>query len=113
MPKRLEQVGKGLASLIADKRFAAIYQQFIAAIKQFLDEAAQYEEAIKRQYAPKLKQKEEELTRRFGRPVKLDPFQDPEFAAFYNQNMNALKGNYEAMAGQMREQAKLLFAGEA
>jgi hypothetical protein len=107
--KRLETAGKGLAAVIDDKRFSTFYQRFLAAVSQYLNETARYEEALTRQYAPKLRQKEEELARRFGRAVKLDPFQDPEFAAFYNQNMNALKANYAGMADQTREQAKLLF----
>jgi hypothetical protein len=107
--KRLELAGRGLSEIIEDKRFAKIYRQFSDAVQQYLDESVQYEEAIKRQYAPKLKQKEEELARRIGRPVKLDPFQDPEFTAFYNQNMNALKGNYEALAAEVQKQAGILF----
>jgi hypothetical protein len=106
--KRLEAVGRGLATVIKDKHFPAFYQQFLAAVSQFLEESAQYEEAIKRQYAPKLRQKEEELARRMGRQVKLDPFQDPEFVAFYNQNMSALKANYETLIAQVQEQARLL-----
>jgi hypothetical protein len=109
--KRLELLGKGLAAVIGDKRFSALYQQFLAAVSQYLNETARYEEALTRQYAPKLRQKEEELARRLGRAVKLDPFQDPEFAAYYNQNINALKANYEGLAGQVQEQAKLLFEG--
>jgi hypothetical protein len=110
--KRLSLVGKGLAAVIGGRQFAALYQQFISAVNQFMGESAQYEEAIKRQYAPKLRQKEEELGRRMGRPIKLDPFQDPEFAAFYNQNMNALKGNYEALVTQVQAEARQLFQGE-
>jgi hypothetical protein len=108
---QLELAGKGLASIISGRGFAAMFQQFSAAAAQYLDETAQFAEALKRQYAPKLRQKEEELARRFGRPVKLDPFQDPEFAAFYNQNLNALKANYDGLAGQVREQAQELFGG--
>jgi hypothetical protein len=111
--KRIEKVGKGLSQILSSRRFTQLYQQFNSAMNQYLDEAAQYEEAIKRQYAPKLRQKEEELARRLGRHIKLDPFQDPEFVAFYNQNMNALKGNYEAMISQVQEQVRLLFQGEA
>jgi len=103
--KRLEAVGKGLSAIIPERRFSALYQQFMAAVSQYLEEAAHYEEALKRQYAPKLRQKEEELSRRFGRQVKLDPFQDPEFIAFYNQNINALKANYEAIVKEVRDQA--------
>jgi hypothetical protein len=107
--KRIEAVGKGLEIIINNPRFSALFRQLVQALAQYREEAAQYEEAIKRQYAPKLRQKEEELARRLGRQVQLDPFQDPEFVAFYNQNLNALKGNYEAAIAQVREQALLFF----
>jgi hypothetical protein len=108
--KRIEAAGKGLQAVIGDLRFGALYKQFLQALAQYQSELTQYDEAIRRQYAPKLRQKEEDLSRRLGRHVQIDPFQDPEFAAFYNQNINALKGNYQAMADQVREQAVLLFA---
>jgi hypothetical protein len=107
--KRLEAVGNGLSAVVENQRFSGLYQQFLKAVSQYLQEAARYEEAIKQQYAPKLRQKEDELARRFGRQIKLDPFQDPEFVAFYNQNINALKANYEAFIEEMRQQARELF----
>ncbi|MDR2313439.1 MAG: hypothetical protein LBE02_02785 [Spirochaetaceae bacterium] len=110
--KRLETLGRGLAEIIGHRGFSQLYQQYLSAVSQYLNEAAQYEEAVKRQYAPKLRQKEEDLARRIGRHIKLDPFQDPEFVAFYTQNMNALKANYEGLADQVREQARLLFGEE-
>jgi hypothetical protein len=110
--KRVEAAGKGLQTVIGGGRFASMYKQLIQAVSQYLDQAAQYEEAIQRQYAPKLRQKEEELSRRMGREVRIDPFQDPEFIAFYNQNINALKGNYEAPINQFREEAIRLFNRE-
>ncbi|MDR1307869.1 MAG: hypothetical protein LBK74_09890 [Treponema sp.] len=106
---RLETAGKGLQAVINNSRFSALHKQMTQAVSQYLDQAAQYEEAIRRQYAPKLRQKEEELSRRMGREVRLDPFQDPEFIAFFNQHINALKGNYEAVLTQFREEAIRLF----
>ncbi|MDR2257637.1 MAG: hypothetical protein LBE14_00655 [Treponema sp.] len=106
---RVEAAGKGLQKVIDNSRFAALYKQMTQAVSQYLDQAAQYEEAIRRQYAPKLRQKEEELSRRVGREVRIDPFQDPEFIAFFNQNINALKGNYEAVLNKVREEAVRLF----
>ena len=103
--KRLDTLGKGLQAVIGEPRFAARYKQFVGAMGQYLNEAGQYEEAIRRQYAPKLQQKEEELSRRLGQRIALDPFQDPEFVAFYNQNMGVLRGNYEAVAEEVKEQA--------
>jgi hypothetical protein len=106
---RIEAVGKGLQVVIGDSRFAALYKQFLQAAAQYLSEIARYDEAIRRQYAPKLRQKEEELSRRLGRDLQLDPFQDPEFVKLYTQTMNALKENYQGMVDQVREQATLLF----
>jgi hypothetical protein len=107
--KRIAAAGKGLQVIINDARFGAMYKQFLQAIGQYLDEAAKYGEAIQRQYAPKLRQKEEEMSRRYGRQVKIDPFQDPEFIAFFNQNINALKDNYQALVDQVRDQAQQLW----
>jgi hypothetical protein len=106
---RIEAVGKGLQAVIGDGRFATLYKQFLQASTQYLGEIARYDEAILRQYAPKLRQKEEELSRRLGREMQLDPFQDPEFVKLYTQTMNALKENYQGMVDEVREQATLLF----
>ena len=106
---RIDAASRGLQAVIGGKRFGETARQLVQIMKQYIQEAARYEEAIKRQYAPKLRQKEEELSRRMGRQIKLDPFQDPEFTAFFNQNMNTLKGNYQAAVDQVREEALRLF----
>ncbi|GHV92095.1 hypothetical protein AGMMS50268_25980 [Spirochaetia bacterium] len=110
--KRIEAVGKGLQLVINDNKFTALYKQLSQLLTRYLDESAQYDEAIRRQYEPKLRQKEEELSRRMGRKVQIDPLQDPEFLAFYNQNMNALKGNYQTAVDQVREEARRIFEGK-
>jgi hypothetical protein len=107
--KRLETVGKGLSVIIKDGRFQALYKQMTQTLSQFLQEAAQYEQAIRKQYAPKLRQKEEELSRRFGREVRIDPYQDPEFVAFYNQHIGALKGNYDMVLAGIKEEIRKIF----
>jgi hypothetical protein len=107
---RIEAAGKGLQTVINNSRFTSLHKQLTQAVSQYLDQAAQYEEAIRRQYAPKLRQKEEELSRRMGREIRLDPFQDPEFVAFFNQHITALRGTYEAALDQFREEAIQLFA---
>ena len=102
---RVETAAKGMQIVLNDGRFNNLVKQLSQILHQYMNEAAQYEEAIKRQYEPKLKQKEDEIARRLGRKVVLDPFQDPEFVTFYNQNMNALKENYQAAINQVKETA--------
>ena len=107
--KRIETAGRGLSLVIGGSRFGVLLKQFSQVLNQYLEETAQYQEAIKRQYAPKLRQKEEELSRRLGRQVQIDPIQDPEFVAFYNQKMNQLKANYQDAVDQVKEEAARLF----
>ena len=102
--KRLDTLGKGLQTVIRDPRFPALWKQFQAAAARYLDDTAQYEDAIMRQYAPQLRQKEAELSRRLGQEVRIDPYQDPEFVAFYKKNMDTLKSNYEAVVQDTRKQ---------
>jgi hypothetical protein len=107
--KRIEKLGKGLSAVINKNEFNEMYKQLTLIFAQYLQEVSQCEQMLRQQYAVKLRQKEEELSRRLGREVRIDPFQDPEFVTFYNQNMNALKGNYEAVVEQVREKTRQMF----
>ena len=111
--KRIESAGHGLHAIIGGKRFAELIKQFVQILNKYLEDTTQFEEALKRQYAPKLRQKEEELSQRMGRQVKLDPFQDPEFVNFFNQNIKALKSNYQEAVDQVREEAEAAFRHNA
>ena len=106
---KMNVLGKGLQAVIDNSRFSAMYKQLLQLFSRYLQETAQYEQAIRQQYAPRLRQKEEELSHRLGKEIHIDPFQDPEFIAFYNQHMNALKGNYEPILEQAKEEARQLF----
>jgi len=110
--KKVEKAVKGLELIIKSKEFSAMAAQLTQILAQYLQESSQYDLAIRQQYTPKLKQKEEELSRRYGREVRIDPMQDPEFIAFYNQHLNALKGNYEPVIEQAREGARKMFTEE-
>jgi len=115
---RIEAAGKGLCLLINENspkeggRFNAMFKQLVQLLSNYLSEATQFDQAIRQQYAPKLRQKEEELSRRLGREVHIDPFQDPEFVNFYNQNFNTLKANYQAPVDQVREEALRIWNAE-
>ncbi len=107
---RIETVGKGLGQIIKKPEFTALYGQLLGALNQYFQEAEHFEKVITQQYAPKLRQKEEEVSRRLGRQITLDPFQDPEFVTFYNQNMTALKDRYQAAIDQVRDAAAQFFS---
>jgi uncharacterized protein YukE len=102
----LEKIGIGLAAVVSAPRFSTVYKQFMHQMSIFPEEYKQYDKAIRQQYAPRLRQKEEMLSQQLGYPVKLDPMQDPDFAQAYNQNMTGLKSNYEDLIAQLKAIAR-------
>ncbi len=88
---------KALSAIpFGEKKMQGIFDQLGGFLKQYLDDAKQVEEAIRKQYAPRLKQKEQDMSARMGRPVRIDPMSDPEFAAFYKQNVGQMRAQYQA-----------------
>ncbi|MDR0558155.1 MAG: hypothetical protein LBG43_09900 [Treponema sp.] len=98
-------IGKGLQAVIKSNHFHNAYRHMLDILSRYLDENAQYEDAVKRQYEPRLRKKEAELSKRYGQPVKLDPFQDPEFVSFYRQTMEAFKASYQVAVDEARQEA--------
>ena len=50
------------------------------------------------------KQKEADLSRQMGQPVKIDPAQDPEFISLLRQNMGNLEARYGEVLSRVKEQ---------
>lgn len=43
------------------------------------------------------------MAARMGRPVRIDPMSDPEFAAFYKQNVGQMKAQYQGALDQAKD----------
>ena len=95
----LEPVALGLKALntapFGEKRIQDLFNQLTGFLKQYLEDAKKVDEAIRKQYAPRLKMKEQEMSARMGRPIRIDPMTDPDFAAFYKQNVGQMKTQYQ------------------
>ena len=72
----------------------SMVQQIASFLKKYQEEVKRVEQAIRNQWAPRFKEKERQMAARMGQDVRLDPMADPEFAAFYKQNVEALRKNY-------------------
>jgi len=89
-------LGGPLGGAMAEKKIQALFQQLTAFFNQYLGDMKNVEQAIKKQWAPKLREKERQMAARLGQDVHLDPMMDPEFAAFYKQNVGSVRQQYEA-----------------
>jgi len=99
----------GVGGAVAEKRVAALLQQLEGFLKQYLGDMKNVEQAIRQQWGPKLREKERQLAARMGQDVRVDPMTDPEFAAFYKQNVSAVRQQYiDALERAKTDLASLL-----
>ncbi|NQT61261.1 MAG: hypothetical protein HQ557_20020 [Bacteroidetes bacterium] len=78
-----------------------LYLKYLQSREQLLDMA-------KQQYAPHLKQKEEQLSRQMGKQVNLQPEQDPDFIKFLEANYQRLEDNFQEAIQGLRDQLRTL-----
>ncbi len=116
--KKLTAIGKGYVALAADagllggplggamaeKKIQGLFQQLEAFFKQYLSEMARGEEMIKKQMAPKIREKEKQMSERLGQEVHIDPLMDPQFAAIYNQSLGVLRKQYNGELDRAKAQ---------
>ncbi len=106
-------LGGPLGGAVTEKRIQAVFQQLAAFLKQYIDDMKNVEQAIKKQWAPKLREKERQMAARMGQDVRLDPMADPDFAAFYKQNVGGLRLQYEEALNKAKAELTSLIGVEA
>ena len=52
------------------------------------------------------------MAARMGQDVRIDPMSDPEFAAFYKQNVSAARAQYQAALDKAKEDLAALLGIE-
>ena len=104
-------VGAAVSAAVSDTRkVSAIFGQLENFFREYLEERKRMLEAIERQYAPRLKKKEEEMSRQMGQRVRINPAQDPEFQALLRDYLAQLDGKYDGVLANAKEEIRQLFA---
>ncbi|HNZ93702.1 MAG TPA: hypothetical protein PLE76_07590 [Rectinema sp.] len=114
--EKMESIGKAIVLLcglsprfsserevkLAQQQARSLYQQILRFLSQYQEEMKRVEQAIRNQWAPKLRERERQLAAALGQNVRIDPMSDPEFAEFYRKNIESMRNNY----GKALEDAK-------
>jgi len=107
-PKR---IGDAIGAIVSDARkVSMIFSQLDGFFKEYLGERRRLAEAIERQYAPRLKKKEEEMSRQLGRQVKINPASDPEYQSMIRQYLSQLDAKYGEVLEGAKEEIRAVFA---
>ncbi|HUX14406.1 MAG TPA: DUF6657 family protein [Spirochaetia bacterium] len=100
--ERLKVLKRGFEAITKDRKVAQIFTQLEQFYQQYLSNKQQLIEAIRKQFEPRLRRKEEELARQTGQRVRLDPAADPEFATVLKQNLGKLQSQFNEVLDQVR-----------
>ena len=107
--QRNRRVTEGLADLgKGSRQLGQLFGQIEDFFKEYIEERKRVRDLIEDRYGQKLKQKEAELSRQMGQPVKIDPSQDPEFVNLLRQNMGNLEARYGEVLSRVKEQITAL-----
>ncbi|SLM17886.1 conserved hypothetical protein [uncultured spirochete] len=119
---KLESSGKAIVALcglsskftserevkLAQQQARSLFQQIIQFLGKYSEEMKRVEQAIRNQWAPKLREKERQLAAQLGQNVRIDPMSDPEFAEFYRKNIDAMRKNYSDALEEAKTQLSQL-----
>jgi hypothetical protein len=107
---RLTTIEQALHELVSDR---GVMKELMGQVRQFfrqyLEDRTELTENVRRQYEPRIKQKEQQLSQQYGRRVKLDPASDPEFSRVLQDHIGRLDEQYREALGQVTEHLKGMF----
>ena len=109
--ERSRRTGQAITALASDnKKMTAMFGQLEHFYTEYIEERKRLLEAVEKQYGPKLRKKEEDLSRQMGRPVKINPASDPEFQAMMRQYFGQLEAKYDEVLSGAKEEIKGILA---
>ncbi|MBA7553292.1 hypothetical protein ES705_45882 [subsurface metagenome] len=103
--KKSKRVREGFFCVIKDvKKLNRLMNQLENFLGEYLEERKRLQATIEEQYAPRLRQKEEEMSKQLGSPVKIDPMQDPEFGQLLRKNLVMLEDRYSSVLKEVKQE---------
>ena len=107
---RYSVVKKGMRHIVRDSKAAiSVLEQTEELMRRYLESKTQLIDALRKQFEPRLRKREEELARQYGHAVKIDPATDPEFTKVLQGHLGNLQDQYENVLDQVRAELARLF----
>lgn len=107
---KLKVLETGFCTIIKTRQqISQMLGQLNQFFSQYLKNKEELKEHLSTQFTPKLKQKAEELSRKTGSEIILDPSSDPEFLLALKQNTALLNNQYQEALANFKDQLRSLF----
>ena len=102
--KKLRRVGEAFFAISKNpKHQQSIFSQLDSFFAEYLEEKGRLREGLVAQYTPRLKQKEQELSKKMGMPVNIDIENDPEFNAVLRKTVSKMDEKYQSVLDQVKK----------
>jgi len=99
---KLLPVSEGLELLLPTTGMKEMIDQVNQVFSQYLEDCEKLGKALEQQFMPRLRAKQAELSKRYGKNVPIDPSHDPEYMAALNKNQQMIDGKYEQVITEVR-----------
>ena len=103
---KVERIGSGLEAILAGMGLSELFGQVMQILHAYLSERDQLKGALEQQFMPKLRAKQQELSRRYGQNITLEPSQDPEYMAALSKNLRMLEQKYDTVLEEVRSRVR-------
>ena len=108
---RLPRLKEVLQLFIKDKKQVAyIIDQVKQFFNQYLENRDHIHQSLEEQFAPRMREKEQQLAQQLGTEVQLSPESDPEFAEYLRKHFGQLDEQYQQALDQVKGQIKGMFS---
>ena len=108
---RLPRLKEVLQLFIKDKKQVAyIIDQVKQFFNQYLENRDHIHQSLEEQFAPRMREKEQQLAQQLGTEVQLSPENDPEFAEYLRKHFGQLDEQYQQALDQVKGQIKGMFS---
>jgi len=103
---KVERIGSGLDAILPDMGLSQLFGQVGQILHTYLSERDQLKVALEQQFLPKLRAKQQELSRRYGQNIALEPTQDPEYMAALSKNIRMIEQKYDTVLDEVRSRVR-------
>ena len=111
---KVKRLGEAFSALVRNRRMLDnLFTQLTGFFEEYLSEKDRVREGLEKQYEPRRRQKEEELSKKMGQPIHIDINSDPEYAEILRKSLAQLDMRYGEALTQAKDQLKSTFQSES
>lgn len=105
---KMKRTGIGLEILVPNNGIGQLFDQLEQILKQYMSELDNLKKMLEQQFMPRLRAKQQELSKRYGQPIALDLSQESEYVVALSKNKRMIEQKYNSVIEEVRSRVREL-----